>query len=52
MASLVIFLCFSAFMFGAGYQWRMLREEHRRIGQEPGPTPPREAVWTSMLGKL
>ncbi len=52
MASLIIFLSFSAFMFAAGYNWRKLRHDYSRLSHTSGPTPPQEAVWDGMIGKI
>ena len=52
MASLIIFLCFSAFMFAAGYHWRKLRSEYSRLSHPRGPVPPQGTVWDGMIGKL
>ena len=52
MASLIIFVCFSAFMFAAGYHWRNLREDYGRLSHPSGPVPPRQATWDSMVVQL
>ncbi len=52
MASLIVFLCFAAFMFAAGYHWRNLRQDYSRLSHTSGPVPPRGAVWDGMVGKL
>ena len=57
MASLIIFLCFSAFMVAVGYQWRRIEEDRTSRRGEPGhagPSSPanREAVWDGMVGKI
>ncbi len=51
LASLIIFLSFSCFMFAAGYQWRKL-DESRVPTRSDDRAAPRETAWDGMLGKL
>ena len=52
MASLFIFICLSAFMFAAGYQWRKMGEHHAAFASDPALGETREALWQGMLRKI
>ena len=53
VASLIIFLCFSFFMFQAGYQWRKLEQDGKvQTGSGGAPGTGREQIWDGMVGKI
>ena len=52
MASLIIFLCLSAFMFAAGYHWRKMKEHHDAAASQPAYGNTRESLWQEMLRKI
>ncbi len=52
MTSLIIFLCLSAFMFAAGYQWRKMREHTDAVASDPAQGVTRETLWQGMLRKI
>ena len=53
VASLIIFLCFSFFMFQAGYQWRKLEQDGKvQTGSGGTPGTGREQIWDGMVGKI
>jgi hypothetical protein len=51
VAGLVLFLCFSFFMFQAGYQWREWSGTVRNEGSRPGHRRD-DRLRDSMIGKL